>query len=650
MTAFERLRRICARFGFSKTLLMYLVPILGLSSLTLQAQVSPVIKPGFKAITSFSGSHIPGVEKGMPAGVDPLDETLLDVSKPTLRIFDVTNLADKAKGQLVYTPQPFEVTAGQIGHVFGLAYDDGKGVGGGPGDVPNLYATATSLFGVQIVEADKDADGRPERLRTGKPGAQFMQGQFGPNNAGPGAIWKIDGNTGNATLFAQIPGNTGGALGNIAFDKKGRQFFVSDVDTGLIHRLSIDGRVLDAYDHGVTGLKAHGLVPVPDDGRIMDINSPAFNIEDPNSWGYTQDIRQVWGLAVYRDRLYYAVGTRAQIWSVGLGVDGSIINDARLEVSVTAKADFRVTDITFDQKGNMYLAQRGPTENKYNYQQITQSGLAEVLRYVPETPDNPATPGKWQQVPQAYTTGFSGEYRQAAGGIDLQYGYDKQGVIDYGKCTQTLFKTGDNLLKNPSIIQLVNGTDPNIVHGTQLTDITLVRPANEPPFGSWFFDQDGFFDDPSVRGHVGDVEVWRPCNDTKSETIRGPGIRYIHERIPGGGVEVIKERCLKVQEVNFSCSPTGNLVADFYMGAPAVPGANTLQTRVKTPGIQRWPLRQTRAGPLQPFSVKLRNVFPGDPIKFSFCIYDGNAAKVPGVSFPCCKADIQVPAPDFTCR
>lgn len=650
MKSFSELARLKQYLVLVWAFFLWITPLFALMSLPSQAQVSPVIKPGFMAVTNFSGTHIPGVEKGMPAGVDPLDETLIDVSRPTLRIFDVTNLADKARGQLVYTPKPFEVTAGQIGHVFGLAYDDGKGVAGGNGNVPNLYATATSLFGIQIVENDKDGDGRPERLRTGKPGAQFMPGQFGPNNAGPGAIWKIDGNTGNVSLFAQIPGNSGGALGNIAFDQRGRQFFVSDVDTGLIYRLSIDGRVLDSYDHGVTGLQAQGMAPVPDDGKIMDINSPAFNIEDPNTWGYTQDVRRVWGLAVYRDRLYYAVGTRAQIWSVGLGVDGSIINDARLEVSVTARADFRVTDIVFDKNGHMYLSQRGPTENRYDYVQLARSGQAEVLRYVAETPDNPATPGRWEQMPQTYTVGFSGEYRQSAGGIDLQYGYDDTGVIDYRKCTQALFKTGDNLLKNPSLIQLVNGTDPNIVHGTQLTDIKLVRPANAPPFGSWFFDQDGFFDDPGVRGHIGDVEVWRPCDNTQSETIRGPGIRYIYDQVPGGNVNVIREQCLKVNAVNFSCSPNGDLVADFYMGASAVLGANTLKIKVKTPGITRWPLRQTRAGPQQPFSVMLKNTFPGDPLKFSFCLYDRNAARIPGVSYACCKANIQVPAPDFVCK
>lgn len=626
------------------------ITIFGLASLPSKAQVSPVIQPGFKAVTGFSGTRIPSIENGLPPGVDPLDETFIDLGLPTLRIFDVTNLGEKPKGQLVYTPSPFEVKAGQIGHVFGLAYDDGKGPSGNTDGTPNLYATATSLFGIQIVENDSDADGRPERLKLGKQGARFMDGQFGPNNEGPGAIYKIDGTTGNASLFATIPNNTGAGLGNIAFDRRNRQFFVSDLDTGLIHRISIDGKIIDSFDHGVTGLPTEGFAPFPDDGLVMDITNPSFNIEDPKTWGYTQDERRVWGVGVLHNRLYYAVGSQTQIWSVGIAADGSFIDDARLDIKVKARRDYPVTDIAFDENNHMYLAQRGPTENKYDYIKIARSGEAEVLRYVSINLDDPLASGRWEAAAQSYATGFAGKFNQTTGGIDLQYGYDRDGIIDYNKCTQTLFKTGDDLRNNPSLAQLVNAPSPNTVHGTQLTTTKLVRPLNVPPFGSWFFDLDGFFDDPPSRGHIGDVEVWRPCAGTQNKTIDGPDIRYTFRHVPGEKVRVKTEQCLKVEEVQFSCDWNGNLIADFYMGAPAVPGANTLQTNVQTPGISRWPLRQTRKNGLYPFSVQLGNTFPGDPIDFNFCIYDGNAAKIPGVSFPCCKANIQVPAPDFVCK
>ncbi|RWF13120.1 MAG: hypothetical protein EOS64_30045, partial [Mesorhizobium sp.] len=145
-----------------------------------EAQETQIIYPGSMAVTGFPGTIIPGFDTadsekgGLPPGVDPVDETFIDTSRPSLRIFDVSHLGGRASGQLVYTPPPFEVTAGQIGEVFGLTYDDGVR-DGEPSGIPNLYAAATSLHGIQIVKPDADDDGRPERQRHGAAGAVFME-------------------------------------------------------------------------------------------------------------------------------------------------------------------------------------------------------------------------------------------------------------------------------------------------------------------------------------------------------------------------------------------------------------------------------------------------------------------------------------------
>ena len=48
--------------------------------------------------------------------------------------------------------------------------------------------------------------------------------------------------------------NTGAALGNIAYDRWNKQLFVSDLETGMIHRIRpSDGADLGFYDHGVQG-------------------------------------------------------------------------------------------------------------------------------------------------------------------------------------------------------------------------------------------------------------------------------------------------------------------------------------------------------------------------------------------------------------
>ena len=76
-----------------------------------QAQDTQIIYPGSMAVTGFSGTIIPNFDEGLPPGVDPVDETFIDTTRATLRVFDVSHLGGPASGQLVFTPPPFEVTA-----------------------------------------------------------------------------------------------------------------------------------------------------------------------------------------------------------------------------------------------------------------------------------------------------------------------------------------------------------------------------------------------------------------------------------------------------------------------------------------------------------------------------------------------------------
>lgn len=614
----------------------------------LSAQDTRIVQPGFMAVTGFSGTAIPGIELGLPPGVDPVDETFIDLEGATLRIFDATFFGEPPSGQLSYLPIVFEAAAGQIGQVFGLAYDDGVR-DDTPDIVPNLYAAATSLHGVRIVTPDEDGDGRPERQRRGKPGAVFMEGQFAEENGGsPGTIWQIDGLTGAVVAWANIATNSGPGIGNIAYDRAHRQMFASDLDSGLIHRIDFDGSLINTFDHGVDGRPARGLAPVADDGAVMDIQGAAFDSEDPETWGYTQDERRVWGLAVHGGRLYYAVGEEAEIWSVGIARDGSFAGDPRWELTVNAERDYAVTDIAFDTRGFMYLAQRGPVDNRYDYTRFADSGRAQVLRYWRESPDDPATESIWVEAPQEYAVGFPSPHRQAAGGIDLQYGYDARGLIDPNACADTLVKTGDRLRDDRSIEERLIAGGPLDVHGVQLTAVSKVRPANEPPFESWFVDYDGFFDDPQLRGHVGDVEVWRPCE----------GRAGYYEPIPDGGYlppfwppefppETDIPPCLDVEDVQYWCTPAG-LEADLYTRDVAGIGGDSIKAESRTPGTLVSPFQQTQA-PGAPFTIGITGHFPGEAVDVGLCFYRQSDADAGGY-YPCCKVVVTLETPPVACE
>lgn len=609
------------------------------------AQHQEIIFPGSMAVSGFPGTYIPHVEQGLRPGTEAVDETFIDPEGASLRIFDVSALGGPPAGQLVNTPPPFEVPAGLVGEVFGLAYDDGLPT---PGAVPNLYAAATSLFGVQIVTPDADGDGRPERQRRGTAGATFMEGQFAEERGGsPGAIWKIDGITGAVSLFATIGANSGPGLADIAFDKANRQFFASDLDTGLIHRIDAKGVLVDTFDHGVSGRQARGLTPVADDGAVMDIESDAFDSEDPATWGYTQDERRVWGVQVHGGRVYYSVGEKAQIWSVGLTRDGAFSGDPRWELTVAAGQDLAVTDIAFDTRGFMYLAQRGKVENRYDYSRFAESGKGVVVRYWRESPNDGTTESTWVEAPQEYAVGFPEGYRQTTGGLDLHYGYDADGVLDTNACADRLVTTGDRLRDNPVLAGRLALGGPLSVHGVQVTSTLLVKPRNAPPFGSWFAEFDGGFEDPEVEGHVGDVEVWRPCAGRAGWYEPMPGgfgpAFYPPDFPPPGELPP----CIEVEDVDYWCTQAG-LQADLYLRDVAGIGGDTIRADAATPGISITPLQQTRpAG--APFTLGITGYLPGVSVHVGLCFYRRSEADKNGY-YPCCKVTVPLETPAIACE
>jgi len=332
-------------------------------------------------MTGFSGTVLS--LQSLPPGVAPIDKTVIDVDAPSLSVFDLSTLGGAPKGGTVSPSIKLSIKSGDIGQVFALAFDAGKD--GGPA---NLYAGATSSYGLQLVSSKPDADGSPVRLKVGGPDAQFMKGQFGELPGGdPGTIWKIDGATGAVSAVANTSfsgvADSGPGIGGLAFDPVSRNLYASDLDTGLIHRFALDYNAanLGQFDHGVTGRPSRALPPVPDDGKHADITSPAFKADDPSTWGFTQSARRVRALAVHDSRLYYSVDEGPEIWSVGLNQDGSFAADPRSELLVKGDSASPVTNIAFDAQGRMLLAQRGAQKGAYDYGAFVDAAPTQVLRY-----------------------------------------------------------------------------------------------------------------------------------------------------------------------------------------------------------------------------------------------------------------------------
>lgn len=476
----------------------------------------PLIERGSAVVTTFSGTAPSSKAVG---GEHPRDQTLIDPAGTVLRVLDLTAIDSAPSGQFVDLTDKLAIKAGEIGQVFGVVLAAPT-----PGAAPDIYAAATSLFGLQIVKSTKD--GKVMRLVRGAPDARWAPGQFGlDNGGGPGTIWKIDGTTGNVTPFATILSganeNAGSGLGALAFDPMSRQLFVSSLDTGMIHRLDVKGGELGVFDHGLSGRSALMLPGVLDDPKArMDIHNPAFNVEDPATWGLADKKRRVTALAVESGRLYYAVAEGPSLWSVGLRADGSPGDDVRLEIDVKGTPDNNpITGIAFDGPQRVYLTQRGETVGSYDYAALARPRTSVVYRYTQDE-----TTKSWKDTPDEYAVGMPSPHRATNGGAALSYGHDESGRVAFGKCRATLWTTGEGLRADAqgTYVDGLQGVDTSAAQAASATrastgsqalqgDFGLYDSNLAPPAESWFVPVGS-----RTRvghGQVGAIANLAPCED-----------------------------------------------------------------------------------------------------------------------------------------
>ncbi len=465
------------------------------------ADTAGLLRRGDAVVTGFSGTKVP---VDVPVDVHPLDRTFIDLDAISARIHDLQNLGSGPRAQLVDVPVVFEGRARNLGQVFGIAL----AFPNGPQRSPDIYLSATSAYGLQIVV--KEADGSFRRTVKGEPSARFMPGQFG-SKGGPGSIWKVDGKTGDISLFADIKtggkDNGGAGLGNIKVGPQSKFLFVSDLETGMIHSVSLEtGQITSTFDHGTAGRPAGGLDAVAfDEAGRGDITRETFSSEDAGTWGFADIRRGVYGVAVQGGRLYYATTDGPEVWSVSLGSGAVFGSDARREFAIKSTAPTNlITHLEFDTEGVLYLSSRGEVVGSYDYTLFAKPQQSIVLRYV-QTKDG------WQAEPGEYAMGLKSDHRATTGGVALNYGYDdKTGRIDLGRCQRTVWATGEHLrVGAPSIGKVPGG--PEIVHGLQGMYKDKIRPANVPPVETWFIDHDKVFEDPAIDGHIGDVAIYNAC-------------------------------------------------------------------------------------------------------------------------------------------
>jgi hypothetical protein len=617
-----------------------------------QAADIPNLTLGSVVVSGFSGTVLPDPSKALPRNTAAVDLTFIDPKGVSAEIIDLSRPGKPWDASLLPAPKTFKVTAALVGQVFGVAIGDQQR--------PNIYLSATSAYGLHIVR--RAPGGQTERLKTGGPGAQWAEGQFGIGlQGGPGSVYVVDGGTGAVSLLANVMldgvPNPGPGLGNIAFDGAHKQLFVSDLYTGMIHRIGLDGADLGHLDHGVSVRSAAQLAPVAfDPRRRLVITNSQFAVDNPQTWGFAAPPRQVWAVTLRHDRLYYSVGEGPQIWSIGIQPDGNFASDARLEAEIPPRGSpMPVTDIAFSAQGAMIVAQRGaPGSGFYNYSAFTRPGEPQVLRFVPKRPGDPPSPGLWNPQPQESPVGFAGSYRNSNGGVAFSYGYDANGALNATACDATLLATGERLRVNPALSERLSPGGPQPVDGLQIGPSDAVLDVNAPPWTSYFADYDDTFDGKAATGSMGSVRAFTmPCAGQIASSGGGaanpPYVSGPQGGGGGGGGGCIGPDCPPpppnacfASTGAFECNPvTGQWVYKLSVNGPGwinSVSAVSLTSGVSVPG---------GTIPLNPATIPVSGK-PGSSAVIEICVFNATAA-ASGKPYDCCRTRVNVTIPTRAC-
>jgi hypothetical protein len=351
-----------------------------------------------------------------------------------------------------------EWTARNLGNVFGVCLDRAAN--------PNIYVSAANYSVMNF--------------------AQNQSVAFGPG--GSGAVYRLDGTTGQICLVAQLT-NTGPGLGDVAHGVRGNVLYVSNFEDGNIYRVPLPVNCPQqpfrpalplnpqlVWDHGMGALSAS----VPDDG--VD--------------GLTSLRRRVWGLAVNEaeGRLYYGtwledsaspnLSTNNQIWSVALDASGQFIaGSAVLEATTPTLTTFSqaqtytapIADVTFGPTGNMFIAER--SVNSVHYSRVLElAGASGAWAFQPQN--------KWRigRYPAPFQTP---DGQNATGGVGVDCDGNVWAVGDALILDQTgavyglhRVNTGGNAAdSSPTVNGFLIDSDNDIVGGdkTFLGSLTLRR-------------------------------------------------------------------------------------------------------------------------------------------------------------------------------
>lgn len=332
---------------------------------------------------------------------------------------------------------------GEIGQVFGIAIDDEQ----------NIYLASSDIY--------MDADGitYSPPIISGNVSRPYSAGQ----------VFRCSPPTWTAIPFVDIP-NTGAdattrmdlnSLGNIAFDKWNRQFFITNLEDGKIYRVDMAGNIQETYDPWADDIAVSGIVKLEE---------------------------RVWGIGVNKEgddvKVYFprVSNNERSIYSITLNNEAFPTTDSEIiEIPNVPGSQNIISDIAFSSNGNeMLIAERGNPHRSSSYS-YTRTNT-------------------WSLNPSYFVGRGTGE--NSAGGVDFSYTEKDQ---------NRSFECDEFFWVSANYMDVRNGMVP-LAYGLQGIDYEGNNSSSAPaPTANQdtdiFIDFDGA-SGVGPKGSIGDVEVF----------------------------------------------------------------------------------------------------------------------------------------------
>lgn len=442
---------------------------------------------------------------------------------PATNSFDVIDISNQASAPTWPTPgnwwgaafysntNPTNWSQSELGTVFGVTLDS-QG---------NIYLAHSSVYG----DHGNVCASSPAVWTFGDMLGSLSADATHPNGQ-PGAIYRIDTNTGAASLLTALPNFSDPAysvapypangsesypgLGNICYDCAMDNLYVSNHEDGGIYRLTTSGTVLSAFVHG-TGFVHPGNLGVPNTGN-------GFVVRSPHSM--TGRGQRVWAVRGHQGRLYYSVWREHncspdglagnEVWSIDLVDSGPnrgefIPGTERLEIDMANYPYFGtgpggssspIADISFSPDCCMLIGERAMITDT-----ISDAHESRLLEFCFDD-----VAGAWFPSPNTFVPGHPANPNSCAGGVD--YDFDTTDAV------MNVWTTADAIRYSTSTNEFVYGLIGLPFTGNTASVQGIWIDSDQDTNGA-----DGF---PADKWKQGDVEISCPtaCGTLNDITVR----------------------------------------------------------------------------------------------------------------------------------